>query len=180
MRIVSGKLKGRQINVPKNFKGRPTTDFARESLFNVLNNMLDIDDCAVLDLFSGTGAFCLECFSRGAEDVMAIELNGMHVKFISDNFKAFEVKKGRVLKSDVFSFLQKSTFSFDLIFADPPFDLPELDRLPDAVLNSSALKKSGLFILEHPAEHKFDTHPNFEKHKSYGHVHFSFFRHLQA
>jgi 16S rRNA (guanine(966)-N(2))-methyltransferase RsmD len=178
MRIISGTFKGRTIPVPRNFKGRPTTDFARESLFNVLQHMVDYDGLHALDLFSGTGAFSLECHSRGAESVMAVELAAPHVQGISANFKLFEVKNGQVLKADVFSFLAKNTRAFHLVFADAPFDHPKLKDLPDMVLGGSTLHKDGLLIIEHPAEIDFSTHPNFEKHKSYGHVNFSFFRHL--
>jgi 16S rRNA (guanine966-N2)-methyltransferase len=177
MRIISGKFKGRLFTVPKNFAGRPTTDFAREGLFNMLGATLNFSGLATLDLFSGTGAFSLECHSRGASRIQAVELNALHVKFIQQNFKDFEANAAKALKADVKSFLNKpATETYDLVFADPPFDLEWLPSLPDMVLQSGVLAPDALFILEHPKEHTFESHPQFEKHRAYGHVHFSFFR----
>lgn len=177
MRIISGKFKGRLFTVPKNFAGRPTTDFAREGLFNMLGAAINFTDLATLDLFAGTGAFSLECHSRGASRVQAVELNPLHVKFIQQNFKDFDAPNAKALKADVKSYLNKpATEKFDLIFADPPFDLEWLPSIPDMVLKAGIIAEGGLFILEHPKEHTFEAHPHFEKHRAYGHVHFSFFR----
>lgn len=175
MRIISGKLKGRSLLVPKNFGGRPTTDFAREGLFNVLNNLIEFQGLRVLDLFAGTGAFGLECFSRGADSVRFIEISGLHAKFISDNLKHFEIKNASVSKGDVFKLLPLSTEKLDLIFADPPFDLDKLETLPDLVLQSNLLNEGGLFVLEHGRDHDFENHPCFIQHRKYSNVHFSFF-----
>lgn len=175
MRIISGSLKGRSILVPKNFKGRPTTDFAREGLFNVLNHLVEFDSMAILDLFAGTGAFGIECLSRGADSVLCVEKQPHHIKFISDNFNHFGLKNGRALKMDVFTFLLKETTKYDLIFADPPYDLNRLMELPNIIFERGLLYEEGIFILEHPRDFKFHEHPHFFQEKKYSNVHFSFF-----
>lgn len=180
MRIISGSLKGRNIAVPKNFKGRPTTDFAREGLFNVLNHLVDFHQMDVLDLFSGTGAFAIECYSRGADQVTCVEMQGLHVKFIGDNFKQFNITGGVVIKQDVFKYILQCAQKFDLIFADPPYDLPRLAELPDLIFERGLLHDDGLFVLEHPKQFNFEQHPHFLQEKRYSNVHFSFFRNSTA
>lgn len=175
MRIISGSFKGRRIPVPGNFQGRPTTDYARESLFNVLQHQIGWNGAHVLDLFSGTGAIALECISRGAERVVAIEKSPVHVNAIRENFKLFSSENASVLKMDVFSYLDKSNDAFHLIIADPPYDLNELIKLPEMVLHSSLLKSQGLFVLEHPDRMDFSQMKGFQQHRRYGSVNFSFF-----
>lgn len=175
MRIISGKLKGRSVLVPKNFGGRPTTDFAREGLFNVLHNLIDLQGLRVLDLFAGTGAFGLECMSRGATSARFVELSPLHVKFIADNIRHFELKNALVTKGDVFKSISSIHEKFDLIFADPPFDLDALDKLPDMILKSDLLAEHGIFVLEHGRNQEFSQHPFFLQHRKYSNVHFSFF-----
>lgn len=176
MRIISGRHKGRTLLVPPNFKGRPTTDFAREGLFNVLQNQVHWEDMRVLELFAGTGAFGLECASRGAEDILAVEIQHLHVDWIRRNFVHFEVPKAKVIQQDVFKFItQYNGPRFDLVFADPPFDLPSLAQLPTLVADSAMLPSGGLFILEHPKEFHFETLEGFVKTKQYANVFFSFF-----
>jgi 16S rRNA (guanine966-N2)-methyltransferase len=176
MRIISGQHKGRTLLVPSNFKGRPTTDFAREGLFNVLQNQVDWEGLRVLELFAGTGAFGLECASRGTEDILAVEVQHLHVEWIRRNFVHFEVPKAKVIQQDVFKFIsQYSGPGFDLIFADPPFDLPLLPQLPMLVTESALMPSGGLFILEHPKEFRFETQVGFVKTKQYANVFFSFF-----
>jgi 16S rRNA (guanine966-N2)-methyltransferase len=175
MRIIAGKFKGHPIAVPKKFQGRPTTDFAREGLFNMLSSTFNFHGSSVLDLFSGTGAFLLECHSRGAERLTGVELQPMHVKSIIQNLQHFKASKSEVVKADVRQFLQSSTGQYDLIFADPPFDLTWLSELPNLVLASGMLKDSGSLIVEHPKEIQFESHSRFVKHRQYGHVNFSFF-----
>lgn len=176
MRIISGTFKGHPIKVAKSFKGRPTTDFARESLFNVLQHQLDLSGSRVLDLFSGTGAFSLECFSRGAEHIVAVELNGTHVAGIKENVVHFGAEHLQVQKGDAFVFLQKTSEIFDLVFCDPPFDHPQLSTLPDLIFARNILNPGGLAVVEHPKGISFSGHRCFQMHKNYGHVHFSFFR----
>lgn len=176
MRIISGRFKGRQIAVPRNFKGRPTTDFAREGLFNVLSHLIDLDGASVLDLFAGTGAFGIECVSRGAAHLTSVEIQGLHVKAISENFKTFDFQDALVLKLDVFRYIQQGTKKFDLIFADPPYDLVELQQLPDLLLASGLLNENGLLVIEHGKRTDFSAYKHFLQTRVYSNVHFSFFR----
>lgn len=177
MRIISGTLKGRSIDVPRNFKGRPTTDFAREGLFNVLNNRVQWDGLKVLDLFAGTGSFSLECFSRGAAQILAIDMQPLHVRFINENFKKFECHDAHAMKNDVFKWIPTSNEKFDLIFADPPYDLPGLSKLPNLIMNQGILTDVGLLVIEHGKRTHFSDHPAFQYEKTYSNVSFSFFSH---
>ncbi|MCT4590914.1 MAG: RsmD family RNA methyltransferase [Carboxylicivirga sp.] len=176
MRIISGKLKGRRFSPPKSFSARPTTDIARESLFNVLNNRVDFEDLQVLDLFGGTGSISYEFASRGCTDITTVELNYKHFSFIKTMLKEFDLAEDiRVIKADVFKYLQKCDLKYDLIFADPPFDLKDFESIPDRFFENSLLKTDGIFILEHSDKKNFESHPNFNEVKKYGKVHFSFF-----
>lgn len=175
MRIIAGSLKGRSIDVPRNFKGRPTTDFAREGLFNVLNNRVDWQDAHVLDLFAGTGAFSLECFSRGAEQILAVDLQPLHVRFMNENFKKFEAHNAHAIKQDVFKWIPTVSEKFNLIFADPPYDIPGLVKLPGLVLESGILTPGGVLVFEHGKRTKFTDQPGFKMEKVYSNVTFSFF-----
>ncbi len=178
MRIVSGKLKGRRFSPPASFKARPTTDQARESLFNILNNLILFEDQEVLDLFGGTGAMSYEFASRGAVSVTTVEKSFPHFKFIKTTSETFGLSDTlRIVKSDVFKFLPKDNNTYSLIFADPPFNLPELQELPQMVMNSGRLAPNGLFILEHGPDHNFGNQPFFWQQRSYGKVNFSFFQH---
>lgn len=175
MRIISGTLKGRTILVPKNFKGRPTTDFGREGLFNVLQNLVDFQQIHVLELFAGTGAFSVECFSRGAEYIKAVEKHPLHARFIRDNFRSFDMQHTDVVLADVIRFLGQESQQYDLIFADPPYDLPSLELLPTMVLARNLLKADGIFVLEHGKRNNFEQEPGFLQQRQYSNVHFSFF-----
>jgi 16S rRNA (guanine(966)-N(2))-methyltransferase RsmD len=175
MRIISGTLKGRSIDVPRNFKGRPTTDFAREGLFNVLNNRVSWDGLRVLDLFAGTGAFSLECFSRGAQSVLAIDMQPLHVRFINDNFRNFEAFNAHAIKQDVFKWVPTANEKFDLIFADPPYDIPGLTKLPSLILEAEILDSNGLLVVEHGKRTDFSGQTGFLFEKTYSNVTFSFF-----
>lgn len=176
MRIISGKYKGRTIDVPRNFNGRPTTDYARESLFNILHHVMEMDGAQVLDLFAGSGAVSLECWSRGAELVLAVEQSPVHVKGIQKNFDTFDVEGGSVFRGDVFIFLKKHAYKYNLIFADPPYDLEGLIRLPELVFGADLLQENGWFVLEHPEKMDFSTLPGFVQIRKYGSVNFSFFQ----
>lgn len=175
MRIVGGEFKGRQFNPGKSFTSRPTTDLAKESLFNILINRFDLESMKVLDLFSGTGSISYEFASRGCRDITAIEQNFKHWSFIRQTIKELNIEGIRVFKGDVFHYLKTCSEQYDLIFADPPFDLPCLSDIPGSVLQEKLLKPDGIFILEHPATYNFSKDEAFEKEKKYGHVHFSFF-----
>ncbi len=175
MRIISGKYKSRRIQVPANLKARPTTDIAREGLFNILNNMVDWEETAALDLFSGTGSVALEMVSRGCPYVVSVEKSPLHFEFICKAQDVLEAKELFPVKADAFSYLKSTNQKFDLIFADPPYDLPELNKLPALVFEKELLKPDGIFILEHPRDYDFSALPHFIKNRRYGSVHFSFF-----
>ncbi|MEN8117258.1 MAG: 16S rRNA (guanine(966)-N(2))-methyltransferase RsmD [Bacteroidota bacterium] len=175
MRIVGGKYKGRIFKPNKKFKARPTTDIAKEALFNILENRYEFSNKNILDLFSGTGSMGYEFLSRGCKKATLVELNFNHYKFINDVVKALEIDNVTVFKADVFKFLRKTTDTFDIIFADPPFDLPEFNKVPNAVLNAGILNDNGIFIIEHPKEYDFSNHPDFKEIRNYGKVNFSFF-----
>ncbi|MCM1108624.1 MAG: RsmD family RNA methyltransferase [Clostridium sp.] len=177
MRAITGKYKGRHFDVPHSFKARPTTDFAKENLFNVLNNYLDFEDNATaLDLFAGTGSISLELLSRGCTRVISVEKDPLHFKFITKLFQSLNDRAACPVRSDVFRFVERCNEQFDLVFADPPYALKELGLLPDLVLNKRLLKADGIFVLEHGKTQDFSSHPGFFAHRSYGSVNFSFFR----
>ena len=176
MRIIGGSLKGRNIMPPRSFTARPTTDFAKEGLFNVLENSTDITSITVLDLFAGSGSISLEFVSRGCPLVTCVEMNPVYTRFIKDTVAALDLSSHiRVVRNNVFDFLKICKESFDLVFADPPYDLAGLESLPDKVLGANILHKGHYFILEHGKEHSFKSHPKFLKERIYGRVHFSFF-----
>ena len=175
MRIISGIFRGKHIRPPRNFKARPTTDFAKESLFNILIHQYSIEEMDVLDLFSGTGSIAYEFASRGARSVLAIEMAPAHYKFIQETCRSMEIDQMTVIRADAFRYLKKPIQSFDIIFADPPYDHKGLTELPDLVLSTSILNKEGLFILEHPGNYSFTAHHRFQQHRKYGGVNFSIF-----
>jgi 16S rRNA (guanine(966)-N(2))-methyltransferase RsmD len=176
LRIIGGKYKGRRIDPPSNFKARPTTDFAREGLFNILNNRIDFESAAVLDLFSGTGSISYEFASRGAESVHLVEKDMRHITGIKRIIREFEIKNIKPVHIDVKAFLKTCTAKYDIVFADPPYDLPWLKDLPELVSGSGVIKEDGFFILEHPKALNFKDHRLFFEHRNYGGVNFSFFR----
>jgi 16S rRNA (guanine(966)-N(2))-methyltransferase RsmD len=176
VRIIRGTYRGKQIHPPKGFKSRPTTDFAKEGLFNILTNQLDMEELDVLDLFSGTGSITYEFASRGARSVVAVESDQQNFRFIRSVCETLGLDQVSVIRGDVFRFLQQPVQSFDLIFADPPYDHPQLEEIPGMVFAHEFLTGGGMFILEHPATHRFSAHPRFHEQRKYGSVHFSFFR----
>ena len=176
MRIIGGIFKSRAFSPGKNFRARPTTDFSRENLFNILCNRYEFDNKRVLDLFSGTGCISIEFVSRGCQDVTSIELDRFHYAFICSVVEKLEIKSSvRVLNADVFKFIGRSGENFNLIFADPPYELKRLAELPDLILNSKLLSEGGLLILEHGKANDFSKHARFKELRTYGSVHFSFF-----
>ncbi len=178
MRIIGGRLKGKTIIPPKGFQARPTTDFAKEGLFNVLHNEYELEGLRVLDLFGGTGSISYEFASRGAARVYCVEMLPLHSNFIKSQATKLSLINLIVVRHNVFDFLNICKESFDIIFADPPYDLVDLDTLPDKVLSKGILNPEGYFILEHPVGYTFTEHPAFKKEKKYGNVHFSFFVNL--
>ena len=175
MRIVGGIYKGRTFNPGKNFKSRPTTDIAKEGLFNILENRYYFSDKNVLDLFSGTGSIGYEFISRGCNEATLVENDFIHYRFILSVLHALKIENVQVFKSDVFKFLKKITVKYHFIFADPPYNLPRFNEIPDAVFNANILEDNGIFILEHPKEFDFSKHLNFTEIRRYGKVNFSFF-----
>lgn len=176
MRIIGGIFKSRAFSPGKNFRARPTTDFARENLFNILSNRYEFENKRVLDLFSGTGCISFEFASRGCEDVTSIELDRFHYVFICSVVEKLGIKNSmNVLNADVFKFIGRTAERFNIIFADPPYELKRLAELPDLILNNKLLSEGGLLILEHGKTNDFSDHPHFKELRTYGSVHFSFF-----
>jgi 16S rRNA (guanine966-N2)-methyltransferase len=176
LRIISGKYKGRVIHPPKNFRARPTTDFARESLFNILSHTIDFEDLIVLDLFSGTGSIAIEFASRGAKEVVAVEKNFIHHQFIKKAIDQIKAENISAIKTDAFTYIARMKKSFDIIFADPPYDLPKFDEVAEKVLNSSLLAPEAIFILEHSKEKDYSAYSEFFDQRKYGSVNFSMFK----
>jgi 16S rRNA (guanine(966)-N(2))-methyltransferase RsmD len=175
MRIIGGKYKGRIFHPGKKFTARPTTDIAKEALFNILANHHDLSEMKVLDLFSGTGSIGYEFISRGAMEVTFVEKNTKHVRFINEVIQKLEFTNARVFRDDVFRFLKNPREKYDIVFADPPFDLPYLNEIPEAIFNSEVLTGNGLLILEHPKSFNFSGNSHFKQLRAYGKVNFSFF-----
>ena len=177
MRIVSGIYKSRRFEVPKNFKARPTTDFAKENLFNVIGNLIDLEDAVALDLFAGTGNISFEFLSRGCKEVICVEKDPVHHAFIQKVGKELKTEDLIAIKGDVFTFLNSCKQTFDVIFADPPYALKDLARVPELVLSGNLLNPEGIFIMEHPKEYDFSELPFFYQKRIYGAVNFSIFIH---
>ena len=176
MRIITGKYKGRHFDIPRSFKARPTTDFAKENIFNVMAGYIDLDGARALDLFSGTGSITLELLSRGCSQVVSVELDRDHHRFISDCLKKLDTRDAVPIRGDVFRFLKSCRQQFDFIFADPPYALPELPQIPDLVLGKQLLTPDGIFVFEHGKSHDFSQHPRFVEHRQYGSVNFTIFQ----
>ncbi|MCK5134805.1 MAG: RsmD family RNA methyltransferase [Bacteroidales bacterium] len=175
MRIISGIYRGKQIHPPKNLKLRPTTDFAKESLFNILIHQFDFENLDILDLFAGTGSITYEFASRNVRSIVTVEMVQVHFKFIQKTCSELEMDQVTVIREDAFRYLKNPYQSFDIIFADPPYDHPRLAELPDMVFSTEILTRGGLFILEHPASYTFSAHPGFFQHRKYGGVNFTMF-----
>ncbi|MDR1813778.1 MAG: RsmD family RNA methyltransferase [Tannerella sp.] len=176
MRIISGIYGRRRFQTPSSFKARPTTDFAKENLFNVLSNIIDFDGLAGLDLFSGTGSIAFELLSRGCTAVTAVEADRSHAAFIANVAAKLQTDKLNLIRGDVFRFLAACPReSFDFIFADPPYDLPELTDVPIKVLTGGILRTGGVFVMEHSKMQDFSALPNFHQKRVYGSVNFSIF-----
>ncbi|MEI6434053.1 MAG: RsmD family RNA methyltransferase [Bacteroidota bacterium] len=176
MRIVSGKFRGRRLQPPVNLPVRPTTDFAKEGLFNVLNNLVDFESLKVLDLFSGTGSIAFEFISRGAVEVTTVDSNNRCIDFIKKTVDSFGITNMKPVKSNCFTFLKHSFNKYDLVFADPPFTLDEIELIPDLVFEADLLNTDGLFIFEHSSRYLFEQHSRFIQRRQYGSVNFSFFK----
>lgn len=176
MRIVGGQYKGFTFQPPKVMPARPTTDFAKEGIFNILQNNFDWESVRVLDLFGGTGNIMYELASRGCPDITCVEMDAKLISFIQKNRAALKIESQcKVLKMDVFRFINSQPGEFDLIFADPPYQLANLDSLPDLIFANNLVKEGGLFVLEHDSKNKFDQHPRFNRSRNYGNTIFTLF-----
>jgi len=177
MRVIGGIYKRRRFDVPKTFKARPTTDFAKENIFNVLcNNYLDFeDDVTALDLFAGTGSISIELVSRGCDKVISVEKDPVHHSFICKVMEMVKTNKCIPIRGDVFKFIDSTREKFDFIFADPPYALPNLTDIPRIIFEKDLLKKGGIFVLEHGKENNFEDNPHFLERRVYGSVNFSIF-----
>ena len=176
MRIITGKYKGRHFDIPRTFKARPTTDFAKENIFNVLNGYVDFDGASALDLFAGTGSISLEMLSRGCAPVLSLHGHRSHSAFISQRLTKLRTTDNIVIRGDVFRFLKKCHETFDFIFADPPYALDNLATIPSLIFEHELLKPDGVFVLEHGKNYDFSEEPHFVEHRSYGSVNFSLFK----
>ena len=196
MRIITGRYKGRHFDIPRSFKARPTTDFAKENIFNVLTQYIDFEGAEALDLFSGTGSITLELLSRGCSRVVSVELDRDHHRFIcdcigkllnkqrtnTDNNGQSEIVRVNPmpnclpLRGDVFSYIKSCKQQFDFIFADPPYALKELPTIPSLIFERGLLKDDGIFVFEHGKDNDFSDDPHFVEHRCYGSVNFSIFR----
>ena len=181
MRIITGKYKGRHFDIPRSFKARPTTDFAKENIFNVLSAYIDFEDTTALDLFSGTGSITLELASRGCAHVISVEMDRDHHRFICDCLKKLSTDNSELstvlpIRGDVFRFIKTCKQQFDFIFADPPYALKELPTIPGLIFEKGLLKPDGVLVFEHGKDHDFSDDPHFVEHRSYGSVNFSIFR----
>lgn len=180
MRVISGIYKRRRFDVPHTFKARPTTDFAKENLFNVLMNYLDFEEgVTALDLFAGTGSISIELVSRGCDRVISVEKDPQHHAFINKVMKEVKTDRCLPLRGDVFRYIEKCNEQFDFIFADPPYALKELSTIPQKIFEYKLLKPEGLFVLEHGKDLSFEQDPHFIEHRHYGSVNFSFFKNIE-
>lgn len=175
MRIIGGKLRGVRINPPANLPVRPTTDLAKEALFNILNNMVELEGIHALDLFSGTGGISLEFASRGAAEVVSVDKDFNCYKFLKQTAEKYQLLQIDARRGDVFRYLEAETSRYDVIFVDPPYDHPKLPLVPQIVFDKQLLNEDGILILEHPTMKKID-HPNFAEQRKYGNSSFSFYR----
>ncbi|WP_262498049.1 16S rRNA (guanine(966)-N(2))-methyltransferase RsmD [Segatella buccae] len=180
MRIITGEYKGRHFDIPRTFKARPTTDFAKENIFNVLQGYLALDGASALDLFAGTGSISLELISRGCRQVVSVEADRDHANFIRRCMQKLGTERDILVRGDVFRFMKSCHRKFDFIFADPPYTLTELATIPDLVFQYDLLEPEGLLVFEHGKRNDFSSHPNFVEHRSYGSVNFSLFRVARA
>ncbi len=175
MRIISGIYRGRTINPPKNLRARPTTDFAKENIFNVLANMYDFEEIDVLDLFAGTGSISYEFASREARSVTSVEINTVHYNYIKGMAQQLGFDRMYPVKANVFLYLKSCEKQFDIIFSDAPYDLKGSEDVVKTVFDKGMLREGGLLVFEHSQNMNFSSHPHFLRERIYGSVHFSLF-----
>ena len=177
MRIIAGKYKGRKVHFPAGMRARPTTDFAREGLFNILNNLFDFEGKRVLDAFCGSGIIGIECLSRGAAHVTAVDIDAANLRFIDDTCKSFGITNLVTYRMDAMRFLKKEG-KWDFIFADPPYGHKDTAAIPDIIETSQCVTASGYLVLEHDGKHDFSSHHKHISTRVFGKVHFSIFQYL--
>jgi 16S rRNA (guanine966-N2)-methyltransferase len=175
MRIISGRYKRRVISPPTNLPVRPTTDMAKESLFNILGNYIDFDGKSALDLYAGTGNISYEFVSRGCKSVVAVDHDFGCIKFINKTAQQLEMNELNIMKMDVLRFIQTTKFKYDIIFTDPPYKLSNTNEIIKAVFDNELLNPGAWMIVEHDANKDFSGLLHFYEHRKYGRVNFSFF-----
>ncbi|MCX2483019.1 RsmD family RNA methyltransferase [Pedobacter sp. MR2016-24] len=175
MRIIGGKLKGIRMSAPASLPVRPTTDMAKEALFNILYNTYDFDSCNVLDLFCGTGNISIEFASRGIQHVTSVDKHSGCIYWIKSVIERYDLKEIELQKADVFKFLEGHTKSYQIIFADPPYDLLTIPQIPQLVAKNKLLTENGLLVVEHPSLLKLKDQPGYVETRRYGNSSFSFF-----
>lgn len=176
MRIIRGKYGRRRFDVPTNITARPTTDFARENIFNVIENIIDLEGARALDLFAGTGAVSFEFLSRGCQSVTAVEKASTQYKFIRKVAATLGDDNLRLVRGDALRFIDSASSPYDIVFADPPYDFKDFGSIPARVLDSGLLAPGSVFIIEHSKNYDFSTLPHFSEHRAYGSVNFSIFQ----
>lgn len=177
MRIIGGKFRGRKFFPPaKNWPTRPTTDFSKEGLFNIINNHFHFEEVKMLDLFGGTGNHSYEFISRGCQDVTYVDKFNGCIRFVHETTKKLEIENYiNIVRADVFKFIEFSNQQYDYIFAGPPYGLATMDLLPDLIFEKKMVKEDGWFVLEHNPNHDYENHPHFWQIRKYGKTYFSFF-----
>lgn len=176
MRIVGGTFGGRRFSPPANIPARPTTEVAKEGLFNMLNNLIDFEGLKTLDIFGGTGSITYELASRGASSLTLVERDDVTCNFIKKTIKELDIAdKVQLVKGDVFKFMNQCTEQYDFIFAGPPYALETIDDIPQIVFQKQLLLPDGIFVLEHTPRNDYQNHPNFKRMKNYGTTVFTFF-----
>ncbi|MFL5765707.1 MAG: RsmD family RNA methyltransferase [Bacteroidia bacterium] len=178
MRIISGMHKGRVIHAPKNLPVRPTTDFAKESIFNILNNHFEFDGLRVMDLFCGTGNMTYEFASRGCGDIISVDSSFHCCEFVKKTSAAFKMDQVKVIKSDVFAFLKRPSAPAHIIFCDPPYEMEHFEQLPELVFFNDLLKPQGWLVVEHGPNTDLSKLAHFKEHRKYGNVNFSIFENV--
>lgn len=176
MRIIGGSHSGLRLYPPANLPVRPTTDMAKEALFNILQNKINFEGLYALDLFAGTGNITLELASRGASGITAVDIHFKCVQYIEVTAKKMQLQGVKTMKADVLKFLGKCTETFDFIFIDPPYDLPQLPQLPGVVFDRQLLRPHGIMVLEHPSTRQIPAHPALTDTRKYGYSSFSFYQ----
>ena len=177
MRIISGSLGGRILHPPKGLPVRPTTDFAKTALFNLLNSRINLEECDVLDLCCGTGSISFECASRGARKIQSVDAHAACVKYVNETASLLGISNIQALKSDIFSFLEKEKALFQFIFADPPYEAAWIEDINPAILRQNKLSVGGILIIEHGSKTDLADQFGFLEKRKYGNVNFSIFKH---